>query len=283
MTSKQRRRKNGRPDKKVLAEIVQSIVEAVQPDKNILFGSAARCEMGPNSDIDLLVVKSGKFSHDRVTRDIYRPRPGAAAVDALVVTPDDLERYGDSPYLVYYPAVHEGKVIYDSGTIRDHTLTGRAGERSRALDWLVRRPNTQKQAQIRSGNTMGRKRYPPTDPREWLNRAKSNLEGAAHAAPGVYLEDLCFDAQQAAEKAIKAVFIHRGETFPYIHDLDRLLELLEINGLKIPLYVKASKELTRFALEPRYPGSSGPINRRQYRRALRIAESVVRCQWGQIR
>jgi len=42
---------------------------------------------------------------------------------------------------------------------------------------------------------MGRRRYPPTDPREWLNRAKSNLVGAGQATPGVYLEDLCFDAQ----------------------------------------------------------------------------------------
>ena len=49
---------------------------------------------------------------------------------------------------------------------------------------------------------MGRRRYPPTDPREWLNRAKSNLAGAGQATPGVYLEDLCFDAQQAAEKAM---------------------------------------------------------------------------------
>jgi hypothetical protein len=39
----------------------------------------------------------------------------------------------------------------------------------------------------------------------------------------VLLEDLCFDAQQAAEKAIKAVFIRRGERFPFVHDLDDLL------------------------------------------------------------
>jgi HEPN domain-containing protein len=65
---------------------------------------------------------------------------------------------------------------------------------------------------------MGRKRHPPTDPREWLNRARSNLAGAGHRAPDRYLEDLCFDAQQAAEKAIKAVFIHRGLRFPYVHE-----------------------------------------------------------------
>src|SRR5207249_4359156 len=95
----------------------------------------------------------------------------------------------------------------------------------------------------------------------------------------VYLEDLCFDAQQAAEKAIKAVFIHGSLTFPYIHDLDQLLQLLEKNGLKIPKYVKDSKELTRFAWVTRYPGIAGPVGQRQYRRAVRIAERVL--SWAQ--
>ncbi len=48
-------------------------------------------------------------------------------------------------------------------------------------------------------------RFPPDDPREWLNRARSNLVRAKNRIPGAYLEDLCFDAQQAAEKAIKGV------------------------------------------------------------------------------
>lgn len=122
---------------------------------------------------------------------------------------------------------------------------------------------------------MARKRLPPDDPREWLNRARSNLELARSMVPGVYLEDLCFDAQQAAEKAIKGVFIHRGESFPYVHDLDRLLKLLERSGVKIPKYVWKADDLTRFAARPRYPGVSAPVKPRQYRRFVRIAESVV--------
>jgi hypothetical protein len=42
---------------------------------------------------------------------------------------------------------------------------------------------------------MARKRFPPDDPREWLNRARSNLAHAHLTPSGVYLEDLCFDAQ----------------------------------------------------------------------------------------
>jgi HEPN domain-containing protein len=49
--------------------------------------------------------------------------------------------------------------------------------------------------------------------------------------PDAYLEDLCFDAQQAAEKPIKALFVRRGEKFPYTHDLKDLLKILERNGV----------------------------------------------------
>ncbi len=122
---------------------------------------------------------------------------------------------------------------------------------------------------------MALKRLPPDDPREWLNRARSNLVLAGKIAPDVYLEDLCFEAQQAAEKAIKAVFLHRGETFPFVHDLTRLLRLLQRSGLKIPKYVKEAKALTRFASVTRYPVRGRAVTTRQYRRAVRIAGAVL--------
>ena len=130
---------------------------------------------------------------------------------------------------------------------------------------------------------MKRKRLPPDDPREWIGRAKSNLALAGNVIPDVELEDLCFDAQQAAEKAVKAVFIRRGETFPYSHDLDRLLRLLERNGLRIPKYVNEAKELTQYAHETRYPGLADPVRPREYRRAVRIAAAVLRWAERQIK
>lgn len=67
-----------------------------------------------------------------------------------------------------------------------------------------------------------------------MNRARSDLKQAKSQVPGVYLENLCFNAQQAAEKAIKAVLIARNIEFPYVHDLARLLSLLEDGGEVIP-------------------------------------------------
>ena len=54
-------------------------------------------------------------------------------------------------------------------------------------------------------------RFPPDDPREWLNRARSNLALAKNRIPDAYLEDLCFEAQQAAEKG------HQGYDDPTQH------------------------------------------------------------------
>jgi HEPN domain-containing protein len=81
---------------------------------------------------------------------------------------------------------------------------------------------------------MNMKRLSPNDPQEWLNRAKSNLLRSQAQIEGVYLEDLCFDAQQAAEKAIKSILIYRKGRFPYIHDLGQLLVLVEESGVEIP-------------------------------------------------
>ena len=84
-------RRRGNPDPVVLADIVNRIVEAAEPEKIVLFGSAARGEMGPDSDLDLLVIKGGKFRRDRLTVAIYRTLRGKdAAVDVVVVTPEKL-------------------------------------------------------------------------------------------------------------------------------------------------------------------------------------------------
>src|SRR5437764_488199 len=61
-----------KPDPAILANIVKRVVKAAQPEKIVLFGSAARGEMGPDSDYDFLVIKGGKFNRHRVTLEITR-------------------------------------------------------------------------------------------------------------------------------------------------------------------------------------------------------------------
>ena len=113
MKTKERKRR-GKPDPAVLADIVKRVVRAAKPEKIVLFGSAARGEMGPDSDYDILVIKVGKFNHWRVLTHIYKSLPGTAAVDVVVATPEVVERYRNTHCLVYCPAMKEGKVIYDA-------------------------------------------------------------------------------------------------------------------------------------------------------------------------
>ena len=97
----------------VLSEIVRRIVRVAAPERIILFGSAARGEMGRGSDLDLLVIKRGRYHRGQVTEEIYFNLIGVGrAVDVVVVTPEDVDRYRDTTALVIAPALREGRVIY---------------------------------------------------------------------------------------------------------------------------------------------------------------------------
>jgi len=100
------------PDE-VLAEAVRRIVEAVRPKKIILFGSAVRGEMGPDSDMDLLVVIPSGGHRRKTAQKIYRHLIGMGfATDIVVVTEGDIKEFRDHIGMVIRPALEEGKVIY---------------------------------------------------------------------------------------------------------------------------------------------------------------------------
>jgi len=114
------------------------------------------------------------------------------------------------------------------------------------------------------------------EPWEWLNRVRSNLALAKARPLETYLEELCFEAQQAAEKALKAMLIAAGVAFPYVHDLAHLLTVLEKAGTQIPDAIRGVESLTRYAVITRYPGLAEPVTEAHYHEALAFAEEVVR-------
>jgi predicted nucleotidyltransferase len=104
-----------RDNTEYLADLIRRIREVSSPLRIVLFGSAARNQNGPDSDLDVLIVISGSENSRSVTRAVYRNLIGfTLPVDVVVATEDDLALYGDNPSLVYYPALREGKVIYAS-------------------------------------------------------------------------------------------------------------------------------------------------------------------------
>jgi predicted nucleotidyltransferase len=94
-------------------EIVLRIVEVAQPERIILFGSSARGHVGPDSDLDLLVIKSGVTHRRRLAQQIHLNFFGLGVpVDIIVVTPEDILAFGEKVGTVIGPALREGKEIY---------------------------------------------------------------------------------------------------------------------------------------------------------------------------
>lgn len=117
----------------------------------------------------------------------------------------------------------------------------------------------------------------PKKAKEWLRRAKSNLALAkiGRISEEILYEDLCFDAQQAAEKALKAICIIYGIKFSKVHDISFLIELLEKENVKVPKRLQRAKILTDYAVETRYPGEYIPVDEDMYKDALNLAEGIV--------
>jgi HEPN domain-containing protein len=115
----------------------------------------------------------------------------------------------------------------------------------------------------------------PGTPQDWLARARSNLVRSRQPKPQEVLwEDLCFDTQQAAEKALKAVLLSRAVSFPRVHNIAALLTLVQKQGIAVPSAVMAASQLTDYAVMARYPGPSEPVTEEEYRAALATAEAV---------
>jgi HEPN domain-containing protein len=109
----------------------------------------------------------------------------------------------------------------------------------------------------------------------WLKRAKSNLVRAKmEKSEDVYWEDLCYDAQQAAEKSFKALLIYKGIKFRFVHDIGELISTLEKHKVLVPDEIKEAVILTEYAVETRYPFPSEPVSETDYSEAVTIAEKV---------
>jgi len=88
-------------------------VDAAHPLRIILFGSAARGEMGLDSDVDVLVVMPDGTPRRETSRFLHTQLFGIPfGVDILVTTPEHLERHRDNIGLIYRSILAEGKEIY---------------------------------------------------------------------------------------------------------------------------------------------------------------------------
>jgi HEPN domain-containing protein len=107
---------------------------------------------------------------------------------------------------------------------------------------------------------------------QWLIYAKSDLELARVDLPNfVLLETLCYHAQQAAEKSLKAVLIYYSVSVPRTHNIGTLIDLLE-GYTDISESIRDVAILTEYAVSSRYPEFSEPVDRVDYEVALQLAD-----------
>lgn len=111
----------------------------------------------------------------------------------------------------------------------------------------------------------------------WIRRAKSNLARAKHGkhSEDVLHEDLAFDAQQAAEKCLKALLLFLGVNAPRTHSIGYLLNIIESNcNIQIPQKVREAVVLSDYAVTTRYPGDYEDVSEEEYRLAVELADAV---------
>jgi HEPN domain-containing protein len=106
-----------------------------------------------------------------------------------------------------------------------------------------------------------------------------SLASPADDRPEVLYEDLCFEAQQAAEKAIKAILVARQREFRRTHDIGQLLDLLVSDGLTVPDEIQDARRLTPYAVSGRYPQLGEYVDHEEWRAVLEIARRVL--QWAE--
>ncbi len=97
-----------------LDRIVATIRDGYAPERIILFGSHARGTAAPDSDLDLLIVKSSNHSEAERIRQVSRLlRPRPLPLDILVKTPGEMEERLAVKDSFFQEILREGKVLYD--------------------------------------------------------------------------------------------------------------------------------------------------------------------------
>ena len=243
----------------LLDRMIRAIVDEVDPEQVILFGSRARGDARPDSDIDLLIIESEPFGGGRSSR-AERVRLNHAlaatpvATDLLVYSREEIERWRGSLNHVAARALREGRVLY-------------------ARDWGVPSP-TSRPCTVRDGD---RPEPDIQQARLLLGMADGDL-GAVRAMRdrAEFTDEIFgFHVQQAVEKCFKAWLAMLGEEYPLTHDLGKLVEAIRRHDAAVSQHA-ALKSFSAFAVHYRYtpfPENAEPLDRPA---AIRQVEALLR-------
>lgn len=208
-----------------IADAVRRIVSGFQPLQILLFGSRARGDARPNSDLDLIVVLPEVENHLEkiaeilgVLEDLELPK------DVIVATPEQIKSRSPWTGEVLYGAMQEAKVLYELSA--ENTIDVVAPDRVTCM-------------------------------RRWMQMAQEDLTRAGKRLREGDYDAAAFRTQQAVEQALKAALVAESVPLDRTHDLNRLLGKLpppKGNELKGILDLK---QLSSWADTTRYPDATG--------------------------
>lgn len=235
----------GRPDPEQLGAVLSPIIESLDPDLVIVFGSAARATMTADSDVDLLVVKDVANVRELGSRARDSLPDRHPPVDVVGATRELLCNHRESLSWVYGRAMAEGIVPYERGTERSNG-------RRRAWD-AVATVESEDERVVRTF------RYQREEMYDWLDRARKDMTIVTSKDRSIDPDPRCYSAQAAAEKVLKALLVAHGQPVQAEHDLGRLAEEVRNTGETLPEVATDEKlrRLAEYGGPAQYPGWDG--------------------------
>ena len=240
-------------DNKFIALMTERIVQDFEPLQIILFGSHARGDADRYSDIDLLVVFAELTDKSETAVDISRALADVPiAKDIIVSTPEELERSRTRIGSVLRYAQQEGKTVW-----QNLNAAARCDMR-----------NKEEKSAMQTADRLA-------DTTRWLRYAEEDLTAAETFLehPRVPPRQVCWHAQQAAEKALKGLLIFLQIDFQRTHDLNVLRDLLPDN-LPLKTALPNLGDLNRWAVGARYPDVVQEATETDASRAVKHARAV---------
>ncbi len=237
----------------LLDDIVRRIVAVAHPLKIILFGSHARCDTHPNSDLDILVIADSDLPRDRRSPPLYDALSKIMiGMDIMVYTPTEVAEWSGARQAFVTTAIREGKVLYEN--------------------------DAHSQAEVSHGAEVLMKTSLDVV-KGWIQKAENDLITANLCITNQQsLDTACFHAQQAAEKYLKTYLTAYEIKFPFIHILEKLIDLCVLRDPEFETLKPTGAQLTPYAVDLRYDNSFSPeLDRAQeaYRQAVEIKNFVM--------